>query len=163
MISIAQVAAGQIPEVQAMIREYLEWTKSFGDESERAPTFDAVDEELQLLPGIFVPPKGRLLVATVDGHVAGCVALKPHDEQVCELKRLFVRPAFRGYNLGHLLVQALIDEARATGCEKMVLDTHRSMAHAHAIYREFGFQDVPAPADFPEDLRHLAYFMELDL
>lgn len=163
MISIAQVTPAQLPGVQALLREYIGWTKSFDDESHRAPTFESVDEELENLPGIFAPPKGRLLVATVDGQVAGCVALKPHEDGISELKRLYVRPSFRGHNLGRLLAEALVNEARSNGYKKMILDSHKSMTQAHAIYRALGFVDVPAPADFPEDLKPIALFMELNL
>ncbi len=163
MLSIAQATPAQIPEVRMMIREYLDWTKSFGDDSQRAPTFASVDRELETLPGVFAPPKGRLLVGTIDGQVGGCVALKPHDHGVAELKRLYVRPSFRGHNLGRLLVQALVDQARSCGYKRLILDSHKSMTQAHAIYRAFGFMDVPAPADFPDDLKSIAIFMELDL
>ena len=146
-----------------MIGEYLAWTRTFLDGSETAPTFASVDEELANLPGIFAPPKGRLLVGLVDGQVAGCVALKSHGEEVCELKRLFVRPAFRGHNLGRLLAQALIDEARHEGYTRMILDTHKSMVQAHAVYRGLGFVDVPVPAGFPKELKDIALFMEMDL
>lgn len=163
MVSIAQVTSAQVPEVRAMIGEYLAWTRSFLDGSEDAPTFESVDEELENLPGIFAPPRGRLLVGLVDGEVAGCVALKSHGEEVCELKRLYVRPGFRGHNLGRLLVRALLEAARAAGYKKVILDTHRSMVQAHAIYREAGFVDVPAPEDFPAALKDIALFMELRL
>ena len=95
--------------------------------------------------------------------MAGCIALKPHDATTAELKRLYVRPAARGRDLGRLLVTTLLDEARAVGYRRLVLDSHHTMRRAHAIYEAAGFSYVPEPDDFPEHLRGVAVFMELDL
>jgi GNAT superfamily N-acetyltransferase len=153
----------QIAAVQTLLAEYMAWSDTLGTNNRQAPTFAGWNEEFATLPGIYGPPRGRLLLATQDGEPAGCVALKPHDESTCELKRLYVRPSFRGLDIGRKLVVALVQEARAMGCARMVLDSHATMNAAHALYEDVGFERVPAPADFPEDLKPLVVFMELDL
>src|SRR5438309_937357 len=100
MVNIAQVEPGQLPAVREMLYEYLAFTRTLDDLSGQAPTFHDVDNEIESLPGVYAPPRGRLLIATVDGEVAGSVALKPHDDKLSELKRLYVRPQFRGHKLG---------------------------------------------------------------
>jgi GNAT superfamily N-acetyltransferase len=163
-LTIAQVeSVGDIGAVQVMFREYMAWTNTLGFDSGAAPTFDGFEDEVATLPGIYAPPRGRLLLARAGGEPAGCVALRPHDGAVCELKRLYVRPAFRGRRVGWLLVERLLDEARRLGYTRMVLDSHRSMEKAHQIYHAHGFRTVAAPSDFPEFLRPIVVFMECDL
>lgn len=77
--------------------------------------FQRFDDELRQLPGKYAPPRGRLFIATVDGKSAGCVALRPFDDDRCEMKRLYVRDAFRGLGIGRLLAQRIVDEAAAMG------------------------------------------------
>jgi ribosomal protein S18 acetylase RimI-like enzyme len=105
--------------------------------------FQGFDDELAGLPGAYAPPLGRLLLARVDGVVAGCVALRPLDEGVCEMKRLFVRPAFHGRGLGRQLVERLIKEGSAAGYPAMRLDTVPSMTAALGLYASIGFVDIP--------------------
>jgi ribosomal protein S18 acetylase RimI-like enzyme len=155
--------AVQIQQVRDLLREYTDWAFASTTGSVGAPTFEGLEEELAGLPGIFAPPDGRLLLAAVDGQPAGCIALRRHDDQTGEIKRLYVRPGFRGHNLGGRLVAALLDAARAIGYRRLVLDSHHTMTHAHALYRTAGFRVVEAPDDFPEDLRPIAVFMEMDL
>ena len=153
----------ELEAVRELMREYIAWTMTFFADPESAPTFQNIERELQELPGVYAPPRGRLLLATVDGKPAGCVALKPIDATTCELKRLYVRPDFRGYRIGNQLVMRLIEEARSQGYTRMVLDSHRTMSAAHHIYRTSGFYDVPAPGDFPASLREMVVFMECSL
>src|SRR5215470_14184293 len=151
MLTITQVSSpDDIAAVQQLITEYTTWALNMlvGD-SQRPPTFEGVEEEIAALPGIFAPPAGRLLLARHAGQPAGCIALKPHPAGVAELKRLYVRPGFRGLALGRQLVGSIIEAAREIGYRRMILDSHKSMTRAHALYREAGFRDVPAPADFP--------------
>jgi putative acetyltransferase len=102
-------------------------------------------DELATLPGSYAPPRGRLLLARVDDALAGCAALRPIDRSICEMKRLYVRPAFRGCGLGRRLIERLIDEARAAGYARMRLDTIADkMFSAIELYRKLGFREIPA-------------------
>ena len=163
-MEIVQVQTPEhIAAVRALLDEYLAWTLTLEADARDAPTFEAIDAELATLPGVFAPPAGRLLLAMHEGQPAGCVAFKPRDGATCELKRLYVRPAFRGHRIGWELVRSLMAEARASGYGRMVLDSHVSMRGAHSIYRAFGFHVVSTPADFPEHLKPVVVFMECDL
>lgn len=100
------------------------------------------EEELATLPGRYAPPRGRLLVA-LDGEVgAGCVALREIDAEVCEMKRLYARAAFRGKGLGRLLAESIVREGRVIGYRQMVLDTLETMTAARALYRSLGFRAI---------------------
>ena len=164
-LAIAQVGtASEIRDVADLFREYTAWAFTLtADSPEVPPTFGGFEDELASLPGIYAPPMGRLLLATVDGRPAGCIALKGHDAETAELKRLYVRPGYRGQAIGQHLVAALVDEARGEGYRRIVLDSHMSMTKAHDIYQSAGFRKVPTPADFPEVLKPVVVFMELDL
>ena len=104
--------------------------------------FQGFGSELASLPGLYAPPAGRLLLAWVDGVAAGTAALRPLSEGACEAKRLFVRPAYRGLRLGRMLLDRLIEEARAAGYREMCCDTLQSMTEAQRMYRKAGFADV---------------------
>jgi len=155
--------AEDLRELRELLEEYMAWTATVEGDAHDAPTFQGWQSEFANLPGPFAPPAGRLLVARVDGRVAGCVAIKPHDAQVCELKRLYVRPDVRGRGVGEQLVQRAVDDARSIGYDRIILDSHISMTSAHAIYRSLGFRVVTAPADFPERFKPVVVFMENEL
>ncbi|HEY8187859.1 MAG TPA: GNAT family N-acetyltransferase [Pyrinomonadaceae bacterium] len=110
--------------------------------------FQNFDKELAGLPGYYAPPEGRLFLASEKDQIAGCVALRrigegTADGAVCEMKRLYVRPAFRGRGLGRTLTEAVIQAAREIGYRRMRLDTFPGkMDHAIAVYRSFGFKDI---------------------
>ena len=164
MLAISQAQSKEhIAAVQALFREYMAWTNTLGFDSSQAPTFHEFEEEVATLPGIYSPPAGRLLLARYDREPAGCVALKPRDAATCELKRLYVRPAFRRLGIGWQLTERLVEDARLCGYKRMVLDSHVSMKSAHQIYHTLGFKIVNPPADFPESLKPLVAFMECDL
>ena len=164
MLTISQVnSQAEIAAVRELMREYAAWAFTLVPGSEKAPPWKGFDEELANLPGIYAPPAGRLLLAMQDGQAAGCVCLKAHDAATSELKRLYVRPTFRGQNIGLQLVKMLVEEARQARYQRIVLDSHSSMKKAHAIYQEVGFKLTSAPDDFPEDLKPIVVFMACDL
>jgi len=109
--------------------------------------FQGFADELDQLPGEYAEPAGALLLAFVDGAPAGCCALRPlvNSDHInaCEMKRLFVRPAFRGFGLGRLLVDEILSLARLAGYSNMLLDTLSDMEAARALYQEAGFIEVP--------------------
>src|SRR5579872_4679230 len=108
-------AVEDLRELRELLEEYMAWTATVEGDAHDAPTFQGWENEFASLPGPFSPPAGRLFVARVDGNVAGCVAIKPHDAHLCELKRLYVRPEFRGRGVGVELVRRAVDEARSIG------------------------------------------------
>ena len=121
--------------------------------------FRKFDAEIAGLPGDYVPPRGKLLLATVVGQPVGCIALRPFPaEDTCEMKRLYVRPTFRGGNLGRKLVERLFDEARALGYRSMRLDSYAPMMQsAVALYRKLGFREIPPdPLEPTEGLIYMA-------
>ena len=101
------------------------------------------DEELRHLEGKYGLPDGRLYLALVDGTPAGCIALRKLDETRCELKRLYVRPAFRGQGLARLLTEQILRDARAIGYRKILLDTLPFLESAIRLYRSLGCTDAP--------------------
>jgi GNAT superfamily N-acetyltransferase len=124
----------------AQARElFLEYAQSLGF----SLCFQNFDQELAGLPGDYAPPGGRLLLATLEGEPAGCVALHKLDHDICEMKRLYLRPKFRGKGLGGILVQAIFAEARQIGYLRMRLDTVEPvMKDAVAMYRKLGFREI---------------------
>lgn len=110
-------------------------------------SFQHFEAELAELPGEYVAPDGLLLLALVDGAVAACGAFRPlldaDTPNACEMKRLFVRPAFRGFGLGRMLAQALMDRATEAGYSAMLLDTLDDMQAARGLYESLGFAEVP--------------------
>ena len=122
--------------------------------------FQDFETEMKNLPGDYGPPRGRLLLAYDGSQAVGCVALRPMSESVCEMKRLFVPPQFRGKGLGRLLASEIVRQARQIGYKDMRLDTVDWMKEAIALYRSLGFEEI-------EPYRHNpiegAVYMELHL
>lgn len=126
-----------LPVVRELFREYA---ASLGVDL----AFQDFERELASLPGRYAPPRGCILVAYVDDAPAGCIAMRPLDDQRCEMKRLWVRSGFRGVGLGEHLSRALIGRARAVGYKAMRLDTLAPMQSAQRLYRALGFREIPA-------------------
>jgi putative acetyltransferase len=122
--------------------------------------FQGFDEELTTLPGHYAPPSGRLLLAIQGDTMAGCVALRRLESEVCEMKRLYVRPPFQGLGIGRMLVGRIIEEARDAGYRRMRLDTLPTMISARALYRRMGFHEIVPYRSNPVEG---AAFLELDL
>lgn len=152
-----KILAAHCPALLPVVRElFTEYARSI----EIDLCFQSFDRELAALPGKYAPPEGRLFLALEVRQPAGCVALRKIDAGVCEMKRLYVRPAFRGRALGRRLANETILAAREIGYAQMRLDTLASMTPAIALYESLGFQRIPAYYDNPSGL---AVFMELDL
>jgi putative acetyltransferase len=109
--------------------------------------FQGFDAELSSLPGEYAEPRGALLLTLVNGAVAGCCALRPLDSSdytsASEMKRLYVRPAYRGLGLGRQLAEGILDAARRLGYGCVLLDTLDDMESARALYEDLGFQEIP--------------------
>jgi putative acetyltransferase len=144
----------QIVQARELFREYAE---SLGF----SLCFQSFDQELAGLPGDYAPPEGRLLVAEYSGQPAGCVALHRLGPEICEMKRLYLRPQYRGKGLGRLLADTVIAEARSIGYRAMRLDTVEPvMPNAVALYRRLGFKEIEPYRANPIDG---ALYMELAL
>jgi len=154
-LTLAQAASpAQIAQVRDL---FLDYAKSLGF----SLCFQNFDQELAALPGHYAPPKGRLLLAEYEGQLAGCVALRELEGGICEMKRLYMRPAFRGKGLGRAIAERLIAEARKIGYTHMRLDTVEPvMQDAVAMYRRLGFREIPP---YRKNPIAGALYMELDL
>ncbi len=126
--------------------------------------FQDFQAELAHLPGDYAPPRGGLLLARVAGALAGCCALRPMDNSdypnAAEMKRLFVRKAFRGFGLGRQLTEAILDEARRAGYSSVLLDTLDEMEAARALYEDLGFEEIPPYYHNPHAGAH---YLKVDL
>lgn len=144
-------------EIQQIRDLFLEYGQSLGF----SLCFQSFDKELAELPGDYAPPSGRLLLATVGNEAAGCVALHRLEENIAEMKRLYVRPQYRGKRVGFALVQQLLAEARKIGYLGIRLDTVEPvMKDAVKMYRRLGFQEIPPYRTNPIEG---ALYMQLNL
>jgi len=142
-----------VAQIRALFQEYAA-------ESKIDLCFQNFEAELAGLPGSYTPPTGRLLLAFADSQAAGCGALREFAPGICEMKRLYVRPAFRGRGIGKALAARVIEEARACCYDRMRLDTLSRMIAAVTLYESLGFQRIEAYR--PNPLEDVVY-MELKL
>jgi ribosomal protein S18 acetylase RimI-like enzyme len=141
--NVTLVTPASTQDMEAVREIFREYAQSLGVDL----CFQHFEEELALLPGEYAAPRGHLLLAIVDGAVAGCCALRPLDgtdyPNASEMKRLYVRRAFRGFGLGRELAEAILDSARRAGYACVLLDTLDDMESARALYTDLGFQEIP--------------------
>ncbi len=109
--------------------------------------FQNFSQELEALPGEYTAPRGALVLVLVGGEPAGCCAMRPLDAvdytNACEMKRLYVRPSYRGMQLGRMLAENILDQSRQAGYDSILLDTLDDMESARALYQELGFEEIP--------------------
>jgi putative acetyltransferase len=147
-------SAAQVAQAREL---FLEYERSLGVDL----CFQNFEQELAGLPGHYAPPDGRLLLAEYEGQLAGCVALHKWESGVCEMKRLYLRPSFRGKRLGRVIAETVITEARSIGYERMRLDTIEPiMKDAVEMYRKLGFREI---APYRANPMAGAMYMELQL
>lgn len=135
ILQIRPAGAADIPEVRAMLKEYVDW---IGLDL----AFQEIDAELDGLPGEYAPPRGALFVAIDGPRYLAMIALRPIDGLVGEMKRLYVRPEARGRGLARQLITRLCDEAKRLGYSELRLDTLPMMGDAQALYEACGFVDI---------------------
>ena len=142
-LSIEILTPNTAADFEALRAIFLEYAASLSIDL----GFQDFDHELQHLPGDYAEPRGAVLLARVGGEVAGCCALRPLDQvdtpNACEMKRLYVRPAFRGIGLGRQLAETIMDVARIAGYACVLLDTLDDMEAARTLYEDLGFVEVP--------------------
>ena len=168
MVTIMQVETdNQIHQTQELFVEYFDFLRADVDNTvddlNDVPPLAGYREEIASLPGRYSPPDGRLLLARYETEAAGCVAFYQLEDGICEVKRLWVRPRFRGQRIGRMLVEALIEEARSSGYSAMVLSTVDVLQEAIFLYQSVGFELIPPYYDMPEDMLAHEVFMKLDL
>lgn len=134
-VEIREAGPDDLEAAKRLVEEYVD---SLGIDL----GFQDIDRELAVFPGDYGPPTGRILLALSGEEPAGCVAVRPLEGSCCEMKRLYVRPAFRGTGLGRALAEAAIDAGRELGYRQMRLDTQPEMEAARALYRSLGFHEI---------------------
>ncbi len=157
-----RLAASQedLEQIRHLFREYFEWVTR---DMKFDLTYQGAEDELASLPGAFSLPDGCLLLAESDGQAVGCVALRRHDAHTCELKRMYVKPGYRGRGIGRALGERIIHEAKRRGYRSMVLDTEVSLRGAQHLYDSLGFKPTQQYYEVPPDILKRTIFMELAL
>jgi len=154
MVSIVEVGPGDdLEEARTIFQEYAD---TLGSDV----CLQNFAEELATLPGGYSRPSGRLLLAMVEDQVAGCAALRALDAETAEMKRVYVRPAFRGLGVGRILAESILHESRTAGYRRIRLDTLPSMVRAQQLYRELGFYEI---APYGEKAEPGTVYLELEL
>jgi putative acetyltransferase len=147
----------EIDQICQLFRQYYDW---LADEHGINMSYQGVEAELASLPGYYAAPRGRLLLVREAEKPAGCGAFRPLNEKICELKRMYIRPEFRGKGLGRAVAIRLMDEARASGYEIARLDTAVFLREAQSLYHSLGFRVIGPYYQVPEDILKWTIFME---
>ena len=166
-MEIYQAASRQdFEEVSNLTHEYLVWTKTQMEEQFKAD----MDIKSMLAYSMsdlktYMPPEGRLLLVKIDSNVVGEVFLKQIDVDTCEIKRVFVRPGYRGKRIGYHLLTNLISGARDSGYSEILLDSAKFMGHAHDLYKALGFKEIEkySQSEVGGDFEAYMVFMSLTL
>jgi len=156
-MALIEIGPAEVPHELDSVRKLF---REYADSLSTDLCFQNFEAEVASLPGKYKPPKGRLLLAWSGAEAVGCVALRPLEEDACEMKRLYVQPRLRGERLGRRLAERICQEARAAGYSRICLDTLPTMAEAIQLYADMGFKRIepyvynPVPG---------AIFLALDL
>lgn len=154
MLRIIEVKTEKsLQEIRKLFQEY-------GSSLDISLDFQGFDDELANLPGDYAPPEGCIFLAYWEERAAGCVALRKYGFSICEMKRLYTKPQYRGSGIGRALCKAVIARAREMGYDRMRLDTLPSMERARALYTSLGFKEIEPYRYNPIEG---AQFMELNL
>jgi len=155
-----KLAYNQPEEVSKLFSEYTEMLINGDPTFKKYLDIQNYDDELKHLELKYGLPNGRLYLAYYNKKLAGCIGLRKIDEENCEMKRLFVRPDFRGHHIGDYLVDKIINDAKDIGYKYMLLDTLPFLKGALHIYNKFGFYEISSYNDSPMDT---SIYMKLDL
>ncbi len=153
-------AYDRVKEFEGLIKEYTDSILQQGKDVKDCLQNQHLSDELDDVLKKYAMPKGRMYVAVLGGHAAGCVALAPNENGFCEMKRLYVRPEYRGHHISRLLIERILDDAREIGYKAIRLDTFPFMQSAIHMYKQYGFRFVDRYNDNPAET---AIFMQLDL
>lgn len=145
IIAVSVTSVERAEDLPTIRRLFEEYAAELGHDL----CFQGFANELETLPGSYARPDGRLLLASAKDEAAGCVGLRRLEPEVCEMKRLYVRPAYRSLGAGRMLAEAIVAEGRAAGYRRMRLDTLSTMVGALALYRKLGFRDIAPYRDNP--------------
>ena len=169
--SVVEIREAKLPNdidfVRQLWTDYLTWgndnmQKLYGVHPHNPK--EAVEQDVKMIDK-FLPPNGHLMLAFIDNNACGIGCLKSINDEIGEIKRMYVNPSFRKIGAGRAILQSLINAAKETGYKKVRLDSPKFMEAAHLLYRSFGFKDISAypEVEIPEEFRQYLLFMELDL
>lgn len=147
-------------EVSKLFKEYTDMLIENDSSFQKYLDIQNYSEEIEHMESKYGLPDGRLYLVYCDEELAGCIRLRKIDSQNCEMKRLYVRPEFRGRKIGNLLVEKIIDDAKEIGYSHMLLDTLPFLKSAIHMYKKYGFYEISSYNDSPMDT---SIYMKLDL
>jgi len=154
VVKIIQVSnSKELTIARQLFIEYQQWLNT-------DLCFQGFEKELATLPGKYAEPSGSILLAEYQDEIIGCVAVRQLKDDICEMKRLYVKPEFQGLSAGRLLAEAIVRKAKTLGYQKMQLDTLQRLDRAIGLYKKLGFKEVRPYYDNPLD--EVVYW-ELDL